>query len=313
MNTKKSLEKDTPQHKYHISSKKKDILLGLESHNIVYIWDLLNLKEWKKEISWVNNKDIEEIIVFIRDSAKDLLNKDIEEIKKQKINNILEKFIKEIIKKYWNWLLSSILEIQRIGSKHEKIKEIRKYNKLEETSSIDHLTELLNRKTMDLFIQDAIEERKRNWTNYRLVLIDIDHFKKINDVYWHLTWDNVIIELANIFKEKFRWNDKVARWWWEEFTILMKWWEKKSYLDKIEKLRLFIEETLVKNVTNSTLKIEWNITISAWITCIKETDKQFNEVIQRADTRLYKAKNTRNTVVFKAWVEENKAIKKEAE
>lgn len=112
----------------------------------------------------------------------------------------------------------------------------RNYQSLLDYSERDSLTGLLNRKTFDekfskiafsnetrTLPQDAADRRGRiESTEQWLAVIDIDHFKKVNDEYGHLYGDEVLILIANILKSSFRSQEKIFRFGGEEFVILLR-------------------------------------------------------------------------------------------
>jgi diguanylate cyclase (GGDEF)-like protein len=115
----------------------------------------------------------------------------------------------------------------------------RNYQSLLDYSERDSLTGLLNRKTFDekfskiafsatsgeggILPQDATERRGHTEsTDQWLAVIDIDHFKKVNDEYGHLYGDEVLILIANILKSSFRSHDRIFRFGGEEFVVLLR-------------------------------------------------------------------------------------------
>ena len=85
----------------------------------------------------------------------------------------------------------------------------------------DPLTNLNNRRAMEATLVREIELAKRNRSELSVIAVDIDHFKKINDSYGHLTGDKVIIEIANILKSAVRCCDIVFRFGGEEFVVVL--------------------------------------------------------------------------------------------
>lgn len=97
-----------------------------------------------------------------------------------------------------------------------------KNKKLKELSTTDMLTKLPNRRKIDLDILLIHEQSIKNRTRYSLLLVDIDHFKKVNDTYGHSTGDHVLVELAELLKQNIPKEDIIGRWGGEEFIILCK-------------------------------------------------------------------------------------------
>jgi len=319
-------------------------VLNINPHNILCfariknVWQLLSLAQWN-EIEWIaKNKVLNTDTIIL---AKYILEKTVEilwynpiEIKDKPLLPIAMRIWEELIKTdtIENFVIGTYIEkiahqVNSIHLRYERLNKHKQNIELKKDSTRDHLTWLLNRRSMDLYIEDAITNKKRNWENYWVIMIDIDFFKAINDTYWHNTWDVVLEEIAVSFREFFREEDKICRWWWEEFLILMKWWNKQAYLKKINALRKEIEKTLVWLV-NKKLKSYWckcndleewddchcedeitqeNITISCWISSLEDFDLS-HDVIKRADEWLYLAKASwRNKAIFKEF-DENKII-----
>ncbi|MCW8822378.1 MAG: diguanylate cyclase [Sulfurovum sp.] len=162
------------------------------------------------------------------------------------------------------------------------------HQEIEHIASTDKLTGLHNRhKFEELFILEA-ERSRRFVLPLSLILIDVDHFKSINDTYGHDIGDNVLKDLANAVQDNIRKLDIFARWGGEEFLILTPNTNHDNVQIVAEKLRVFIENHHFPKVKN--------LTVSLGISTLKETDT-FTELFKRADQGLYYAKeNGRNKV-----------------
>ena len=160
-------------------------------------------------------------------------------------------------------------------------------------SQIDTLTGLLNRKTFDnnldalllepynnsLANQERREDDVKN--EHWLAVIDLDHFKKVNDQYGHIKGDLVLIALANIMKSIFRKQDKLFRFGGEEFVILMRNTAKKNVMNVFERLR--------QAVQNHSFTVNKTVTVSIGITMVYIKDNP-TLLLGRADNALYYAK-----------------------
>ena len=137
-------------------------------------------------------------------------------------------------------------------------------------------------------------EKNRTWGNTFVIMVDIDNFKSINDKYWHPKWDEVLKNIANIFKETFRQEDVVWRWWGEEFLVILSWMDVSDVEKKIENLRKNIESSL-----HMKSGLDNSITISSWISNLCKWDINWNAATKLADNALYKAKHEwKNKVVI---------------
>ena len=163
----------------------------------------------------------------------------------------------------------------------------KQFKKLTKESNTDPLTWLSNRKILEESIKEQISIKKRKWTNSTILLIDTDNFKKVNDNYWHLVWDEVLKEFSQLFRENVRENDVIWRWWWEEFLIILPNTNIKEWKKVAEKLRQIIKEKWINNIE----KIKDEITVSIWLTMIRKDDNTWAHAEDRADIALYRAKD----------------------
>lgn len=154
----------------------------------------------------------------------------------------------------------------------------------------DKLTNAYNREFFDKNYESLINEYNTNETKLAIAMLDIDHFKKVNDEFGHDIGDEVLIQFVNTLHEHSRKNDILIRWGGEEFIMILKIDEPK-YLDKIlENLRLAIEDQTFAKVGKKTCSIGGTI--------YKDNEDIF-KTIKRADEAMYQAKNLgRNKVVI---------------
>ena len=155
----------------------------------------------------------------------------------------------------------------------------------------DPLTGLQNRRYFDDALAQYMEEFSRIERPMGIMIVDIDHFKSINDTYGHDVGDEVIKGLANTVREYTRYHDIAARIGGEEFAIVAPNVDVNS-LDKLaNRLRLAVSD-LVFNVGNVRLRITISIGIAIW-----DGKESGAALYKRADTNLYNAKrNGRNRV-----------------
>jgi len=182
------------------------------------------------------------------------------------------------------------LNIKLENMVEEKTKELKKSNaRLLKLSQTDALTGIYNRKKLQESLSLEIKKAYRYNQVFSIILIDIDHFKKVNDIYGHLTGDNVIKGICNLISQNIRDIDLFARWGGEEFVILINNQNKHQAKQMAEKVRLEISRTKIDNLD---------------ITCsfgISQYEKGFDEklIFQKADDALYKAKEEgRNKVII---------------
>lgn len=210
-------------------------------------------------------------------------------------NNIfLEKDI-EMIKHLSSQIILSIENsffYKELEKKVEaRTKELEYKNRLfKELAITDNLTKLYNRNKLDDVLTYESNKSNRFSHPFGVILIDIDHFKSVNDIYGHQMGDTILIEFANILKKYTRKTDTVGRWGGEEFLIICS----ATDLNGILTLAQYLKE----KINSFSFSIKENKTASFGISCY-EKNETINNLIKRADNALYKAKeNGRNQIEF---------------
>ncbi|MEQ9919451.1 sensor domain-containing diguanylate cyclase [Pectobacterium brasiliense] len=164
----------------------------------------------------------------------------------------------------------------------------KRIGKLSLQAHTDPLTGLLNRRG----IYESIELILSKSNQVAAIVIDIDHFKRVNDTYGHNIGDDVIRLLAKNIKQGSRESDLICRTGGEEFLALLPDTDMTQAADIAERLR--------KKVEKMPLPIPENITISLGVTCFIPGMEQIDSVLKIADDALYQAKHEgRNRVVIK--------------
>lgn len=158
-------------------------------------------------------------------------------------------------------------------------------SRLEEMASTDKLTALGNRQTFEIVLKQAHAQFTRNKSPYSLILFDIDHFKRINDSYGHLSGDAVLKKLAVHLRGLTRKSDILCRWGGEEFIILAPDCGLSDAKRLAENIRTAIMEGRFVD-KNPDLQL----TLSAGIAEARE-DESGEQIVARADKALYAAKD----------------------
>jgi len=157
-------------------------------------------------------------------------------------------------------------------------------------ATTDMLTGLSNRQKFINALELELERFNRYGTKFAIVMIDIDHFKNVNDQYGHDMGDKVLTEVSQILLTHIRKNDILARWGGEEFILLSAEMDGEKTVAMAKKLKSAVE--------NSTFGTIDHLTISLGATISKEKDT-IQTIIKRADEALYRSKdNGRNQVQF---------------
>ena len=168
------------------------------------------------------------------------------------------------------------------------------YQQLRYLAMHDQLTGLFNRHYLEQIAQDKLARSKRHKVAMSLIIMDIDHFKQVNDHYGHPGGDKVLVEFAQIIKNHCRTEDVPARIGGEEFVILLDHCNYQQALCKAEKLRSVIENHHFQAKELQDLKI----TASFGVAQLLPEEHGYPELLKRADNALYQAKaQGRNQVV----------------
>jgi len=162
---------------------------------------------------------------------------------------------------------------------------------LTELAMNDMLTRVRNRRAMHELLDYELRRAERRVKDFSVILLDVDHFKRVNDTYGHDTGDEVLKWMAGNLQFAARVEDTVSRWGGEEFLILLPATALAEAVEVADRIRTHIESTPFnfKDVT-------FNITFSAGVSCSKE-HPDVDELCKVADQALYLAKRTRNRVV----------------
>ncbi|WP_323596905.1 sensor domain-containing diguanylate cyclase [Aliarcobacter butzleri] len=159
---------------------------------------------------------------------------------------------------------------------------------LEKMASIDKLTDIYNRRMIDQFLQVEIEIASRHNEELSLMIIDIDHFKHVNDNYGHLVGDIVLSQLSKIISDNLRNSDIFGRYGGEEFLIICPKTNKDGAFILAEKLRIIVNDFTFDEVGHKTVSIG----IAEF-----QTGDTIETLFKKADEALYEAKNSgRNRV-----------------
>jgi diguanylate cyclase (GGDEF)-like protein/PAS domain S-box-containing protein len=153
--------------------------------------------------------------------------------------------------------------------------------KLKHLSQTDQLTQINNRMHLDNILQDQYYRFHRNHEKCSIILIDIDHFKSVNDEFGHIAGDMVLVEFANLLLSHIRQSDYFGRWGGEEFLVILPHTDMEQALLLAEKLR--------KKVEAFNFSIIEHKTASFGVSTFKK-GMSVEELIDAADRALYLSK-----------------------
>ncbi len=186
-------------------------------------------------------------------------------------------------------------EFQKLESENEKLKRSLEIKEIElmavlaqadEVTYTDVLTFLPNRRKIIVDLQEEVIRSNRYRSPFSISILDIDHFKKVNDDYGHTTGDEVLRSVAARLREQIRHPDTIGRYGGEEFLIVLPNSELKAATEQASRLCERIR----------TLQVEANdqllsVTVSIGVAQFKIGEENWEQLLNRADTALYQAKN----------------------
>jgi diguanylate cyclase (GGDEF)-like protein len=167
---------------------------------------------------------------------------------------------------------------------------VRRAQRLLYLASRDRLTGLFNRGYFDRALGTAMEGASRAGQPLSLAILDIDHFKRINDIHGHAMGDRALIQVAQLLSRAMRRTDIVARYGGEEFVVLMPATPREAALSRMEALRKEIAATPIALNDGHTLKLNFSAGIAGTPDDADATTPK--TLLTCADTRLLAAKRT---------------------
>jgi diguanylate cyclase (GGDEF)-like protein len=162
---------------------------------------------------------------------------------------------------------------------------------VEKLAQTDSLTGVLNRRSFLKVAEQEFQRACRYKTTFSILLLDIDHFKKINDTYGHLAGDRALITFTSVVSSVLRNVDVIGRYGGEEFVVLMPQTDALQALTVANRICSLVAEISILTVTNP-LKM----TVSIGLAVYQPDDTTIEDLLNRSDDALYRAKaKGRNT------------------
>jgi diguanylate cyclase (GGDEF)-like protein len=185
---------------------------------------------------------------------------------------------------------------EEASSRAEKARVLLEENEaLQVLADTDPLTGLLNKRAFRTIARDAMNVFRRHRRDIGVLIIDIDHFKKVNDSHGHLAGDAVLSAVGTLLLAEARNVDKIARFGGEEFLVLMRDTERQGPAVLAERIRERVAAASFQTPTGEDLRI----TVSVGSALARAKDRDIDDVIERADRALYQAKRGgRNRVML---------------
>ena len=181
------------------------------------------------------------------------------------------------------------LELEKANSQlehlvEERTSELVQLNlELQSLARRDALTGLANRLAADEQLLQEFTRYRRQKQPYSVLLVDVDHFKKVNDTHGHAVGDKALMHVARLLKTNLRETDMVARYGGEEFLLLVHTQDAEAARQLAEGIRRLVEVTPVSS--------RLSLTISIGVAEIHDDDTGAADALKRADDQLYRAKN----------------------
>lgn len=238
------------------------------------------VKELSRVASAIARGDLEQRVSYFSDDEMGdlavIFNKMSEDLK------VSREEIENYSKNLENMVHERTQELEETNKELQGTKEL--YRKL---SVIDGLTGIYNRRYFEEVLNKEFERVKRYSRPISLLMIDLDHFKKINDTYGHPAGDYILKELSNVLSKFVRTVDFVARYGGEEFCVILFETERKDAIRLSERLVKLIDQKKFPAFGNLP---ELHLTISIGIATYPEDAKTREGLIKKADEALYQAK-----------------------
>jgi diguanylate cyclase (GGDEF)-like protein len=172
-------------------------------------------------------------------------------------------------------LLNLVLALMVVG---------RLVSRLQHLSERDALTGLLNRRAIAPLLAREAGRLRRYGESYALLMVDVDHFKTINDCHGHAAGDAALVQLARVLREAAREVDSIARMGGEEFCILLPHCDQDGAMRLAERVHAAMHEAAWTGATQ-------RLTVSVGVAVALAPEETPEAVLERADQALYRAKN----------------------
>jgi len=177
---------------------------------------------------------------------------------------------------------------------HDITERVRLTNHLQQLAETDPLTKLANRRAFTAAADAEFNRCKRFNSPAALLMIDIDHFKEVNDCHGHEAGDRALIAMASILNKSVRTTDTAARYGGEEFVLLLVETDLSGAIDMAERIRTSVSRVSVESDSGS-----FGFTVSVGVSVLSSGDEGWTQALNRADEGMYRAKHHgRNRVEY---------------
>ena len=197
------------------------------------------------------------------------------------------------------WVMSMVmfLNIQVTAYGYLRMLNDRQREQERKAAALDGLTQLPSRRTLMGHAGDAIEQAQRSGNPLGMLVLDIDHFKKVNDMYGHLAGDAVIQRVAWVLRNQVRQQDFAARYGGEEFVVLLP--DANPAILMVAAQRI-ADAVRAESVAHDGVRIQVTISVGGHVQRVEE-GVRWEDLLATADAALYEAKHDgRDRVVLSA-------------
>ncbi len=247
-----------------------DLILPDISGKEVCRWVKLNIETQSIPIIMLTARtEVKERVAGLEEGASDYVTKpfDDSELKARIASVLHEKMLRD--------------QLQKKNTEYEEL--MRKFERMAIT---DPVTGLFNRRRFEEVLAQEFERYRRYDTPFACLMIDVDHFKTINDTYGHDVGDMILKETAQTIQAQIRGSDTIARYGGDEFAVLLSQQKGDDAVKAAGRILKHVRQLRLKE-----MKKGERITLSIGIVSLPDPDlKQMDQVVQCADYALYKAK-----------------------
>jgi diguanylate cyclase len=231
------------------------------------------------------SENVENLVGDVRDYST-TLDAHTAQIKKAKTTTAFQQVERLLLEEVQSMRNATEAYRQQLDEANAKIQsQETELQKLSVDASTDFLTRIPNRRSFDQRLSDEFGRYMRYGHKYSVVIMDIDHFKQINDTYGHVGGDRMLRAVASMLQEEKRESDFLARFGGEEFALVFPGTELTQALVAAEKLRKKVEATRF-NYEGRAVPIQ----LSAGVAQVDPKDDEPTKTLVRADAALYRAK-----------------------
>ena len=207
------------------------------------------------------------------------------------------------------FFLSALFAIMVVGFAYRTVHEVMRLNELEQLANTDELTSLYNRRAIMRIMEEEYWKARRFGFPLSIAMVDIDHFKRINDTYGHIAGDEVLRSLAFALQDGLRKIDVVGRWGGEEFLCILPSTPQEGAVVTAKRIRKLVTDLRFRVKGPTELEAvppgeeippdAESITVSVGITTVDDRVRNPTEALMTADAALFQAKqNGRDQAVL---------------